>query len=164
MNKNDIYEIKKLRLSKRFSITLAESCTGGLLSSYLTSIDGASLFFNGSIVSYSNILKEKLLDVPNEVIKRYGAVSKETAMAMVKGLKKKSKSEILISITGVAGPSGGTKRTPVGCVYFGIGTKKKNIYKFRTIRKKFIENSRKKIQQKSADFAVKTILTEIKKI
>ena len=164
MNKKDIHEIKKLRSSKRFSITLAESCTGGLLSSYLTSIDGSSLFFNGSIVSYSNTLKEQLLNVPSKVIKRYGAVSNETAMAMVKGLKKKSKSEILISITGVAGPMGGTKRTPVGCVYFGIGTKKKNIYKFRTIRKIFRENSRKKIQQKSVNYAVKTILTEIKKI
>ena len=161
---NYIKKIKKLREEKTFSICLAESCTGGMISSKLTSISGSSDFFEGSIVSYSNYLKKNLLKVPKTTINKYGAVSHQTALSMVKGLKKISRSEILISVTGVAGPSGGSLRTPVGCVYFGLGTKIKNKYYFTTIKKIFRERTRKKIQEKSTEFILKEILKNVSKI
>ena len=161
---NYIKKIKKLREEKTFSICLAESCTGGMISSKLTSISGSSDFFEGSIVSYSNYLKKNLLKVPKTTINKYGAVSHQTALSMVKGLKKISRSEILISVTGVAGPSGGSLKTPVGCVYFGLGTKIKNKYYFTTIKKIFRERTRKKIQEKSTEFILKEILKNVSKI
>ena len=162
--KRNLLKIKKLSKTKVFNISIAESCTGGMISSYLTSIDGSSSYFDGSIVSYSNDFKFQLLGVRKKTIEKYGAVSHETALAMVKGLSKKRKSEILISVTGVAGPKGGTTKTPIGCVYFGIGTKIKNKYIFRTVQKMFRENTRKDIQLRSTEFAIKQIINEINKI
>ena len=162
--KNYINQIKALSKKKEFTITLAESCTGGMVSSYLTSIDGSSKFFNGSIISYSNSLKKNILNVPKNTIAKYGSVSHQTALAMVKGIKKMSDSEIIVSITGVAGPKGGNVKTPIGCVYFGIGIKKKSGYRFKTIKKLFKKNNRRTIQRKSSEFVLKTIVAEIKKI
>jgi PncC family amidohydrolase len=162
--RNYIKKIKKIRESKIFHIFIAESCTGGLLSSKLTSLSGSSDFFEGSVVTYSNYLKNRLLKVPNTLISKYGAVSHQTALSMVKGLKKISKSEILISVTGVAGPNGGNSKTPVGCVYFGLGIKIKNKYRFTTIKKNFREKSRQKIQEKSAEFILKEIIKNLSKI
>ena len=161
---NYIKKLKKLREEKCFSICLAESCTGGMISSKLTSISGSSEFFEGAVVSYSNYLKYRLLNVPEKVINRYGAVSHQTALMMVKGLKKISKSEILVSVTGVAGPKGGSINTPVGCVYFGLGIKIKDKYHFTTIKKHFRERSRQKIQEKSTEFILKEIIKNIPKI
>ena len=161
---NHIRNIKKLRQKKAFSICVAESCTGGLISSSLTSISGSSDFFEGSIVSYSNYFKNSLLKVPGTVLKEFGAVSHETALCMVKGLKKISKSEVLVSVTGVAGPNGGSSKTPVGCVFFGLGIKIKNKYHYKTIKKNFREKSRKKIQEKSTEFILKEIIENLNKI
>ena len=161
---NYINKIKKIRKSKMFHIFLAESCTGGMISSKLTSLSGSSDFFEGSVVTYSNQMKNRLLKVPNSIINKYGAVSHQTAMSMVKGLKKISKSEILVSVTGVAGPSGGSTKTPVGCVYFGLGIKIKNKYHFTTIKKIFGERTRKKIQEESTEFILKEIIKNLKKI
>ncbi len=162
--RNYINKIKKIRKSKMFHIFLAESCTGGMISSKLTSLSGSSDFFEGSVVSYSNYLKNRLLKVPNSIISKYGAVSHQTAMSMVKGLKKISKSEILVSVTGVAGPNGGSPKTPIGCVYFGLGIKIKNKYHFTTIKKNFREKSRHKIQEKSTEFILKEIIKNLRKI
>ena len=162
--KSYIYKIKKLSEKKDFEISVAESCTGGMLSKCLTSIDGSSKYFNGSVVSYSNYFKNKLLDVPKNIIKQHGAVSHQTALCLVKGLGKKCNSEILISVTGVAGPKSGSTKTPIGCVYFGIGTKIKSKYRFKTEKKLFKQNSRNKIQEESTKFALKIIIQEIKKI
>ena len=159
-----IKKIKKIRESKMFRIFLAESCTGGMISSKLTSLNGSSDFFEGSIVSYSNYLKSRLLKVPNSKISKHGAVSHQTALSMVKGLKKISKSEVLVSVTGVAGPSGGNSNTPVGCVYFGLGIKIKNKYHFSTIKKNFREKSRQKIQEKSTEFILREIIKHLRKI
>ena len=115
---SDLKKIKNIRSKKKFTISLAESCTGGMISKYLTIINCSSLFFNGACISYSNQMKIRLLKVPKNTIINYGAVSHQTALAMVKGLKKITDSEILLSVTGVAGPSGGTLRTPVECVFF----------------------------------------------
>jgi len=110
---------KKLK-EKHLSIATAESCTGGLLSHILTNISGSSEYFIQGIVSYSNESKIKSLGVPPEILKRFGAVSKQTAIAMAQGVKNKSTVDIGISTTGIAGPTGGTKDKPVGLVYIGI--------------------------------------------
>ena len=128
------FKIVKLLTKKKLTVSFAESCTGGLLASSITSISGSSKVFNMGLVTYSNNAKVKLLKVPKKTITKYGAVSYETCLSMVKNLSKISKSNISISITGVAGPSGGTKEKPVGLVYIGLkkGSKiivKKNLFK-----------------------------------
>ena len=127
-------KILKLLTKKKLTLSFAESCTGGLLASSITSISGSSKVFNMGLVTYSNNAKVKLLKVPKKTITKYGAVSYETCLSMVKNLSKISKANISISITGVAGPNGGTKAKPVGLVYIGLkkGSKiivKKNLFK-----------------------------------
>ena len=113
-------KIVKLLTKKKLTVSFAESCTGGLLSSSITSISGSSKVFNMGLVTYSNNAKVKLLQVPKKTITKYGAVSYETCLSMVKNLSKISKANISISITGIAGPNGGTKAKPVGLVYIGL--------------------------------------------
>ena len=115
----------KLLIRKKIKISVAESCTGGLLASAITSISGASKIFNLGLVTYSNQAKIKILKVNKKIIKEYGAVSYECCYAMVNNLSKISKANINVSITGIAGPRGGTKKKPVGLVYIGVkkGTK-----------------------------------------
>ena len=125
--------IKKL-VKKKLKISFAESCTGGMLSSAITSISGASKVFNIGLITYSNHAKIKFLKVNKNIIEKYGAVSHECCFAMVKNLSKISKANINVSITGIAGPNGGTKQKPVGLVFIGIkkGNKiviKKNLFK-----------------------------------
>ena len=111
--------IKQL-IRKKVKISVAESCTGGLLASAITSISGASKIFNLGLITYSNQAKIKILKVNKRIIKKYGAVSRECCYAMVNNLSKISKANINVSITGIAGPKGGTKKKPVGLVYIGI--------------------------------------------
>ena len=111
--------VKKL-LKKKLKISVAESCTGGMLASSITSISGASKVFSLGLVTYSNQAKINVLKVNKKIIKKYGAVSTECCEAMVKNLAKISKAQINISITGIAGPNGGTKLKPVGLVYIGV--------------------------------------------
>ena len=111
--------IKKLQ-KKRINISVAESCTGGLLSSQITSISGSSKVFSMGLVTYSNQSKIKILNIPKKIIEKYGSVSEECCLSMVKNLKKISRADISISITGIAGPSGGSAKKPVGLVYVGI--------------------------------------------
>ena len=115
----------RLLTKKKLKLSIAESCTGGLLASSITSISGASKIFNLGLVTYSNQAKIKILKVNKNIIKRYGAVSHQCCLAMVTNLSKISKSHINVSITGVAGPKGGTKQKPVGLVYIGIKKGKK---------------------------------------
>ena len=115
----------KLLNKKKFKISFAESCTGGLLASTITSISGASKIFNLGLVTYSNQSKIKILKVNKNIIKKYGAVSHECCSAMVKNLSKISRAHINVSITGIAGPKGGTKQKPVGLVYIGVKKGKK---------------------------------------
>jgi len=105
---------------KNLKLAVVESCTGGQLSSAITSISGASKIFNLGLITYSNEAKIKVLKVSKKIISKYGAVSHECCFAMVKNLSKISKANINVSITGVAGPKGGTKLKPVGLVYIGI--------------------------------------------
>ena len=110
----------KILTKKKLKIALAESCTGGLLASTITSISGASKIFNLGLVTYSNQAKIKILKVNSSIIRKYGAVSYECCYAMVNNLSKFSKANINVSITGIAGPKGGTKQKPVGLVYIGV--------------------------------------------
>ena len=145
--------VQKL-IKKKLKISFAESCTGGLLSSSITSISGSSKIFNLGLVTYSNKAKMHILKVPKKIISKYGAVSKECCLSMVKNLSKISKANISISITGIAGPNGGTKLKPVGLVYIGI--KKGN--KISIKEKKFGSKNRKTIQVLTAKEALKDVL------
>ena len=132
---------KKL-IQKKMTISVAESCTGGLLANNLTKLSNASKYFQIGLITYSNNAKIKILKVNKKIINKYGAVSPETCEAMVKNLAKISKSKINISITGIAGPNGGTKLKPVGLVY--IGVKKNN--RLLIAKNVFKQKSRKAIQ------------------
>tara|TARA_B100001173_G_scaffold307850_1_gene317083 strand:+ start:57 stop:527 length:471 start_codon:yes stop_codon:yes gene_type:complete len=147
-------KLVKLLNKKKLKISFAESCTGGLLSSYITSISGSSKVFTLGLVTYSNQAKIKILKVPKRIIMKHGAVSYETCLSMVKNLYKISKTNISMSITGVAGPKGGTKQKPIGLVYIGI--KKGN----KTLIKKFFFKSKKRnlIQKATVNQAFKMIL------
>ena len=147
-------KIVKLLTKKKLTVSFAESCTGGLLSSLITSISGSSKVFNMGLVTYSNNAKVKLLKVPKKTISEYGAVSYETCLSMLKNLNKISKSNISISITGVAGPNGGTKEKPVGLVYIGLKKGSKII-----IRKNLFKSKKRiSIQKVTAKQALKMIL------
>tara|TARA_Y100000590_G_scaffold299352_1_gene337527 strand:- start:247 stop:720 length:474 start_codon:yes stop_codon:yes gene_type:complete len=148
----------KLLTKKRLKISFAESCTGGLLSSSITSINGSSKIFKIGFVTYSNQSKINVLKVRKKTIRKYGAVSYETCLSMVKNLNKISKTNISLSITGIAGPSGGTKQKPVGLVYIGI--KKNN----KILIKKYLFKNRKRIivQRAAVNKALNLILSFIK--
>ena len=134
----------KLLIKKKIKVSFAESCTGGLLASTVTSINGASKVFNLGLITYSNQSKIKVLKVNKNIIKKYGAVSFECCKSMVNNLAKISKANINISITGIAGPRGGTKQKPVGLVYIGIkkGNKiKVNEYLFKSQKRSSIQRA-----------------------
>ena len=146
--------IKKL-LRKNITISVAESCTGGLLSSTLTSESGISKIFHMGLITYSNNAKHCLLKISPNHLKNFGAVSYQTALLMSQNLKKISKSKLCISTTGIAGPLGGTKMKPVGLVFIGIIYKNKVI----VLEKKF-HGTRIQIQQK----IIKSIFTTLEKL
>ena len=147
-------KIIKLLKKRNFKVSFAESCTGGLLSSTITSISGSSKIFDMGLVTYSNNAKIGLLKVPKSTINKYGAVSHQTCLSMVKNLSKISRSNISISITGVAGPKGGTKQKPVGLVYIGIKKGNKILIK----KKLFKNKNRNQIQKSTVIQAFKMIL------
>ena len=121
LNKKIILLIKR----KRMKLAIVESCTGGMLSSAITSVSGSSKVFTMGLVTYSNQAKTSILKVPQKIIKKYGSVSVQCCLAMVNNLSKISNSKVCVSITGIAGPKGGSKQKPVGLVYIGIRVGKK---------------------------------------
>ena len=145
----------RILTKKKLKISFAESCTGGLLSSKITSVTGASKIFNLGLVTYSNQAKVKILKVNKNIIRKYGAVSHECCSAMVKNLSKISKANINVSITGIAGPSGGTKQKPVGLVYIGI--KKGN--RIQINKCVFKDKKRSSIQKATVKKALSLILS-----
>jgi len=149
--------VKKL-IKKKLKISFAESCTGGLLASSITSISGSSKIFNLGLVTYSNQAKIKFLKVNKNIIQKYGAVSHECCSAMVNNLSKISNANINISITGIAGPDGGTKKKPVGLVYIGI--KKGN--KSQIFKCLFKNKKRSSIQKATVRRALDLVLRAIK--
>ena len=144
--------VKKL-IHKKLKISFAESCTGGMLASSITSISGASKVFNLGFITYSNQAKINVLKINKALIKKHGAVSAECCKAMVVNLSKISKANINVSITGIAGPNGGTKKKPVGLVYIGI--KKGN--KIMIIKNLFKSKKRKSIQRSTVKKAIKAV-------
>ena len=146
--------VKQIKsLTKGRFISTAESCTGGLVSSYLTSISGSSDYFANGIVSYSNATKMKLLNVNSATLDEFGAVSEEVAKEMAVGSLKVAGSDIALSITGVAGPVGGTKNKPVGMVCFGIVTNDK-----AKAVTHYFSGTRKEIRQQSCEVCFRLIL------
>ena len=143
-----INKLHKKLIEKKITISVVESCTGGLLSSKLTKLSGSSKYFKMGLITYSNNAKINILNVRKKVIDKYGAVSPQCCKSMVENLSKLSKSKINLSITGVAGPKGGTKDKPVGIVFIGIkrgnkifiiknlfGKKKRSIIQNNTVKK-----------------------------
>ena len=148
-------KIINLLTKKKLKISLVESCTGGLLASSITSISGSSKVFTLGLVTYSNNAKINILKVPKNIISRYGAVSHQTCMYMVKNLNKISKTNISVSITGVAGPNGGTRQKPVGLVYIGIKKSNKML-----VKKYFFKNkNRQQIQRATVNKALNLVLS-----
>ena len=144
--------VQKL-IKKKIKISFAESCTGGLLSSKITSISGSSKIFNLGLITYSNETKINILKVPKKILSKYGAVSKECCLSMVKNLSKISNANISVSITGIAGPNGGTKLKPVGLVYIGIKKGNKIIIKENIFKNK----NRISIQKATVNISLKMI-------
>jgi len=148
-------KIVRLLRKKRLKVSFAESCTGGLLSSSITSISGSSKVFTLGLVTYSNQSKINTLKVPKKTIIKHGAVSYESCLSMVKNLNRISKTNISVSVTGIAGPEGGTKQKPVGLVFIGI--KKSN----KTLVQKYLFKNKKRssIQKAAVNKALNLILS-----
>ena len=151
-------KVVKLLIKKKLKISFAESCTGGLLSSAITSISGSSKIFTIGLVTYSNQSKINILKVPINIIRKYGAVSYETCLSMVKNINEISKTNISVSVTGIAGPKGGSKKKPVGLVFIGIKKGNKTLVKKHLFKNK----NRSSIQKVSVNKALNLILSVLK--
>ncbi len=144
---------------RKLKLALAESCTGGMISARLTSVPGASDIFNGSIVCYANEVKRDLLGVPQGILETEGAVSASCARAMAEGARRALKSDIAVSVTGIAGPGGGTPSKPVGCVFIGIATEKKV-----SAEEYHFSGDRERIRKQAADAAIRIALKIAKQL
>ena len=153
----DIKKLHKKLIKNKVTISVAESCTGGLLSSKFTMLSGSSKYFQMGLVTYSNKAKIKILKVNKKIIDKYGSVSPECCRKMVLGLSKISKSKFNISITGIAGPNGGSKKKPVGLIYIGLKKGNKIIISKNYFKKK----DRKSIQNKTIEKCIKLIQENI---
>ena len=155
LNKKIISLIKR----KKMKLAVVESCTGGMLSSAITSVSGSSKVFTMGLVTYSNQAKTSILKVPQKIIKKYGSVSVQCCLAMVNKLSKISKSKVCVSITGIAGPKGGSKQKPVGLVYIGIRVRQKVVVN----KCNFTNKGRIFIQKQSVKKTLNLLLQLIKR-
>ena len=153
----NIQLLHKKLIKKRLTISVAESCTGGLLAHNLTKLANSSKYFQMGLTTYSNQAKIRILKVNKNIIKKYGAVSNECCKAMVQNLSKISKSKINVSITGIAGPGGASKNKPVGLVYIGIKKGRTLLVK----ENKFISKNRNSIQKLTVKEVIRIILNLI---
>ena len=153
-----IKKIVSLLNKKKLKIAIAESCTGGMLSSTITSVSGSSKVFTMGFVTYSNQAKTRILKVPKQIVNKYGAVSVQCCLAMVNNLSKISKAAVCISITGIAGPKGGSIQKPVGLVYIGIRVGKRVIIN----KCNFKNNGRTFIQKQSVKRSLNLLIKMIK--
>ena len=156
--KKKIIQIINLLKRKKLKISVAESCTGGMLSSVITSVSGSSKIFTMGLITYSNESKTNILKVPKQILKKKGAVSIQCCLSMLNNLSKISKSKVCVSITGIAGPSGGTKQKPVGLVYIGIKNGKKVIIS----KNQFKNTGRSSIQKASIKKSLNLLIKLIK--
>ena len=153
LNKKIISLLKR----KNLKLAIAESCTGGMLSSSITSVSGASKVFTMGLVTYSNQTKMSILKVPKKIIQKHGAVSVQCCLSMVNNLSKISKSKVCVSITGITGPGGGTKQKPVGLVYIGVKSGKKIVVSKNQFKKK----GRSAIQKATVKKALNLIIRQL---
>ena len=153
LNKKIITQLKR----KKLKLALAESCTGGMLSNAITSVSGASKVFTMGLVTYSNQAKLSILKVPKKIIQKHGAVSIQCCLSMVNNLSKISKNKVCVSITGIAGPKGGTKQKPVGLVYIAVKNGKKNLVS----KNQFKNKGRSAIQKATVKKALNLIFKQI---
>jgi nicotinamide-nucleotide amidase len=153
----NIQLLHKKLIKKRLTISVAESCTGGLLAHNLTKLANSSKYFQMGLTTYSNQAKIKILKINKKIIKKYGAVSEECCKSMVQNLNKISKSKINVSITGIAGPGGASKNKPVGLVYIGIKKGKTLLIE----KNKFKSKNRNSIQKLTVRKVIKIILNLI---
>ena len=151
-------KLVKLLHKKKLKVSFAESCTGGLLSSTITSISGSSKVFTIGLVTYSNQSKINTLKVPKKIIMKHGAVSYEACLSMLKNLNRISRTNISVSVTGIAGPKGGTKQKPVGLVFIGIKKGNKTLVKKHLFKNK----KRSSIQRAAVNKALNLILSFVK--
>jgi len=154
LNKKIISLLKR----KKMNLAITESCTGGMLSSSITSVSGSSKIFTMGLVTYSNQAKRSILKIRQQIIRKYGAVSVQCCLAMVNNLSKISKSKVCVSITGIAGPTGGSKQKPVGLVYIGIRIGKKVVVN----KCNFKNNGRIFIQKQTVKKSLNLLLKLIK--
>jgi PncC family amidohydrolase len=153
-----VHEISDILTKDGKTLATAESCTGGLLANLITNMPGSSEFFKLGVVTYSNESKIDLLKVPEEIIAKTGAVSKETAYAMAKGVRQLADTDLGIGITGIAGPSGGTPEKPVGLVYVALASDSNVlVHKFQ------FDGSRLEIKQLTAEAALKIVFEVLEK-
>ena len=153
----DAKKIVSLLKKKKITLSVAESCTGGMLAQTITSINGASKVFKSGIITYSNQSKIKYLKVPFKIIDKYGAVSEECCKSMVNNLSKIMKSNLSIAITGIAGPKGGSRNKPVGLVYVGIRKNNRTLINRFLFKNKNRENIRINSVKKSLEIIKKFI-------
>ncbi len=152
-------ELGKLLTAKNLTIACAESCTGGLLTSRLTDVPGSSAYVQGSIVSYSNDVKNSVLKVQAETLKNFGAVSEQTARQMSANVRELLKTDIGVGVTGIAGPSGGTAEKPVGTVYISVSDSRKTIVKLFNF-----SGSRSEIKNQACDAAMQMVMDVVNNI
>lgn len=155
-----IQEIALILKRLNWQLVTAESCTGGLIASSITEIPGSSSWFERGFVTYSNLAKQEMLSVPNELIEKFGAVSEEVASAMAIGALKNSLGDIALSVTGIAGPDGGSEEKPIGTVWLAWAIRNGSI---KTMRKQF-DGTRQEIRLASCYESLQGVLTLIKKI
>ena len=155
MNASDLTKtLAQILLSRNWTVSLAESCTGGLVCATLTELAGSSAWFERGYITYSNEAKTECLDVPVDLIESHGAVSEQVAKAMGEGARVNSGSNVAISITGIAGPSGGSVEKPVGMVCFGWATENQTLTKTMCF-----EGDRQKIRQNATEFALAELIS-----
>ena len=167
MNKNEIYvndyirtempeKLYSLLKEKNFTITTAESCTGGLIGGAITSVSGISSYYKEGVITYSNEAKMKFLGVSAKTLESYGAVSPQTAEEMAVGAIKRSGADISVAVTGIAGPDGGTREKPVGLVYIAIADKNSV-----TIKENYFSGNRDKVREYTVDTAISMAIEKL---
>jgi nicotinamide-nucleotide amidase len=158
IDENLLKKVSNLLKEKILKVATAESCTGGLIAHTLTNISGSSEYFDRGIVSYSNKAKTELLGVPEDILKKYGAVSKQVAKIMAESIRIKSHVDIGIATTGIAGPTGGIKEKPVGLVFIAISTSQGTY-----IRRYQFSGNRFQNKEQTCNAALWMILDHLKK-
>jgi len=158
-NENLAVQLGKLLKERHLTISVAESCTGGLVMDKITDVSGSSEYFMGGVIAYSDKLKMKVLGVKEETLKRVGAVSREVAQEMARGVRNLTGTDIGVSTTGIAGPTGATPTKPVGLVYIGFGSANKEM-----VERHIFKGDRRMVKEQVAQAALKIVRRWLQKL